>query len=253
MICLAVDIGNTRASLAVMRGQVVVRESSVENSNTSHARLTSAVRKICSGLNVDGSVVSSVVPALTTRWCKCLSQHLGSEPVVVDHRLKLNISIRYPHPGTIGGDRIANACGAVSQFDAPSIVADFGTALTFDIIASDGAYEGGVIAPGLPLMTDYLAEKAALLPQISLRGSCAAVGKTTKAAMKIGARIGYRGMVREVVSYLQEGLGMEGCTLCATGGYAPWALKDSNMPFIFDPHLTLKGMAVIYELNAITR
>ena len=98
-------------------------------------------------------------------------------------------------------------------------------------------------------MTDYLAEKTALLPQIELKGSCPKVGKSTEQAMRIGARVGYRGMVREIVAHLARDPKMRGATLCATGGLAKWALKGIELPFHFDLDLTLSGLYRIWKLN----
>ena len=130
------------------------------------------------------------------------------------------------------------------------IVADFGTALTFDVVTADLRYVGGVITPGLPLMTDYLYERTALLPRVELEGPCPKLGRSTMQAMRIGAQIGYRGIVREIVSYLQASMKCE-FKLVATGGYAGWALKEAGMPFIIDQELTLYGLGCIFERNAV--
>ena len=147
------------------------------------------------------------------------------------------------------------------------IVADFGTALTFDVVA-DNAYLGGIIVPGLPLMTDYLAEKTALLPHLRLDRyhgiprnlrAMPVIGKSTRQAMAIGARLGYLGMVREIFIRLSRTLSTfadppaggksRSIYLCATGGYAAWALAGCDLRVRIDPDLTLYGIARIYELN----
>jgi type III pantothenate kinase len=195
------------------------------------------------------AVIGSVVPACTPRWAARLEQLLGNPPLVVTHRSRLDVAIDYPRPASIGPDRLANACGAVVRYGAPCIVADFGTALTFDVVSREGKYVGGVIAPGLPVMTDYLADKTALLPHIRLRGRIAPVGRSTTGAMRIGAKVGYRGMVREITQYVMAGLGEKKVALCATGGYARWALEGLDMPFSFDSDLTLFGLSRIFALN----
>jgi len=212
------------------------------------AAISRKIASLARNRRIDGSVICSVVPASNRVWITQLRRILGYEPLVVDHRLELGIRVSYPRPATIGADRLANASGAFSRYGAPVIVADFGTALTFDIVSQDDAYIGGVIAPGLPLMTDYLSEKTALLPRIQLKGPHGKAGRSTVEAMRIGAKVGYRGMVREIVEHIQSGL-REKATLCATGGFARWALEDSGMPFVFDRDLTLYGLSRIYELN----
>ena len=107
-----------------------------------------------------------------------------------------------------------------------------------------------LLAPGLPLMTRYLAEKTALLPLIDLKGACPDLGRSTAGAMRIGAKIGYRGMVREITAYLRKGLHLEKARLLATGGYARWALDGIGLRFKIDPELTLYGIGRIFELNA---
>src|SRR5205807_2201603 len=109
------------------------------------------------------------------------------------------IGIDYPRPGTIGPDRLANAVAARHRFGAPAVVVDFGTAVTFDVVNRAGNYAGGIIAPGLAAMTDYLHEKTALLPRIKIREVRQVVGKSTEHAMLVGAVHGYRGLVRELL------------------------------------------------------
>ena len=98
-------------------------------------------------------------------------------------------------------------------------------------------------------MADYFSEKTALLPHIDLKGGSGVVGKSTTAAMRIGAKLGYRGMVREIVTELKKKKGLENATLCATGGYAKWVLSNLDIPFEFDKTLTLYGIFRIYEKN----
>lgn len=253
MSCIiAVDIGNTSASIGIAHDTKITCVSRMHGGIRDRKVIRNTIARLARNRCIDGSVFCSVVPSANQTWISELKRSLGSDPLVVNHRLKLGIGISYPRPATIGADRLANACGAVSRYGAPVIVADFGTALTFDVISADGAYIGGVIAPGLPIMTDYLAEKAALLPRIRLKGPYREVGKNTVGAMRIGAKVGYRGMVREIVKYLKAGLRLKRVKLCATGGYAEWALDGLDMPFRFDPDLTLYGLSRIYELN-VTR
>ena len=132
----------------------------------------------------------------------------------------------------------------------PSVVCDFGTALTFDILDRKRGYIGGVICPGLPLMFDYLAEKTALLPHVEPSRTKAVVGRNTTQAMQIGARLGYRGMVREILSVLKCDLEAKTLPVCCTGGYAGWIFKDWDVDAVIDPTLTLKGLGIIGELNS---
>ncbi|MFC1497056.1 type III pantothenate kinase [Verrucomicrobiota bacterium] len=246
---LLVDIGNTSISIGVGHGKRLENTLRLDTKQCSATTVKKAISKAIQRKKIHGAVLCSVVPELTELWKRTIVKTCRIMPLIVHNRLKLGIHIDYPKPSSIGADRIANACGAVYRYGTPAIVIDFGTALTFDVVSKDNKYIGGVIAPGLPLMTDYLAEKTALLPHIELRDQCSKIGRSTEGAMRIGAHVGYRGIVREVIMYLKQNLDMKKVHLCATGGYAKWVLKGLNMPFKFDPNLTLYGLMNIWELN----
>lgn len=246
---LVVDVGNSSTAMALASDLRVSRVAHVSGGIARIDDVSAALAKTIKNRSVEGVVLASVVPAVTPKWCRLLRKMTGYAPLVVKHTVRLGVAVKYPDPKTIGADRLANACGAFALFGAPLIVADFGTALTFDIVSPDGAYVGGVIAPGLPLMTDYLAEKTALLPHIHLPGRSAGIGRSTRGAMRIGARVGYRGMVREIVNHIKVELGSNDVALCATGGFAGWALQGLDMPFAIKPNLTLSGLGRVFELN----
>lgn len=250
MKCLAIDVGNTSTTLALVENGRAEAAHPVRGGIEDLPAVERALAKIFKTGHPDGAALSSVVPAVNRRWCKLIRRLLGSDPLMIDHTVRLSVKVDYPRPETIGADRLCNACGAVFKYGAPVIVADFGTALTFDVINRESTYVGGVIAPGLPLMTDYLADRTALLPLISPKGRCERVGRSTEGAMRIGARIGYRGMVREITVHLQEGGRLQNAALCATGGFAGWVLKGGGLAYSIDPDLTLSGIGVIYDLNA---
>ncbi|MDA0990830.1 MAG: type III pantothenate kinase [Verrucomicrobia bacterium] len=247
---IVVDVGNTRAVVGLVRDGAVSRVNALGSADQSGAGIRALLGRVVRGRRVDGAILGSVVPDVNRRWQTELRRVVGRPALVMSHKLQLGVGIDYPRPASIGADRLANASGAVARYGWPVIVADFGTALTFDVVNGTGAYTGGVIVPGLPFMTDYLSEKTALLPHIQLTGSCGGVGRSTKSAMRIGAQVGYRGMVREIVNHLKTVPGMQQAKLCATGGYAEWVLKGLDMPFVFDPELTLFGLGRIYSLNA---
>jgi type III pantothenate kinase len=197
------------------------------------------------GWRWQGAVLSSVVPAKG----EVIADFLSPAPVVrVGAKTKLGVGIDYPQPKTIGADRLANAAGAFARFGAPIVVVDFGTAVSFDIISEAGNYVGGVIAPGLEAMTDYLHQRTALLPKISLIEPPSAIGKSTKHAMLAGAVYGYRGLVREILREIGKELGTKKLPVVATGGYAE--LIAAGLPEMrrVVPELTLDGLRIIGTL-----
>jgi type III pantothenate kinase len=193
-----------------------------------------------------GIILSSVVPAAAKR----LRRWISLKPIVVSAEINLGIGVRYPRPKQIGADRLANAVGVSELYGAPAIVVDFGTAVTFDIVNARREYVGGVIAPGLAAVTDYLYQRTALLPRIKLAEPHSVIGKSTVAAMRIGAVVGYRGLVREILAALRREPGMKRAVVVATGGYGNiMARKIPEIQYV-NPMLTLEGLRFIYVRNS---
>jgi len=247
---LLVDAGNTSTTLGLSsRGRVraIGRVPTAERRPAALRR--AAARWLRGARAVDAAVLCSVVPAVVPLWRQVLRGLGVARPLVVSHRLQLGVRISYPRPATIGADRLANAAGAVARYGAPVIVVDFGTATTFDVVSRARGYVGGVIAPGLDLMFDYLAERTALLPRIRPAAVRGRVGRSTRAAMQLGAQWGYRGMVREILAQVLRAAGERGAALVATGGHAAWVARGARLGLRLDRDLTLFGLARIYELN----
>lgn len=198
---------------------------------------------------VTGVAVCSVVPKATGKAEKQIEALWRLKMFQLNYKSLLGIGIDYPAPQTIGPDRLANALAARHDFGAPVVVVDFGTAVTFDVVNKRGDYVGGIIAPGLAVMTSYLHEKTALLPEIRIREVSAIVGKSTEEAMLIGAVHGYRGLIRELILKLKRELKCRQLPVVATGGYAK--LMAMKLPEIVavDPLLTLKGLQLAWKLN----
>lgn len=190
----------------------------------------------------------SVVPDATKQARAALAHDWNMRPYELTHQTR-GIGVHYPKPETIGPDRLANAVAALRLLGAPAVVVDFGTAVTFDVIDEKGRYAGGIIAPGLAAMTDYLHEKTALLPRIRIRDTKAVIGRNTKEAMLIGAVHGYRGLIRELIHELKHELKREILPVIATGGYA--GLMARRLPEItaVDPLLTLNGLRMAWEAD----
>lgn len=238
---LVIDIGNTSVSLGLYRGGKVSRVSRIETARSSYQEIRKCLRPYATAQ----AVVASVVPHVNPIWHRALRR----PTLWLTHTDHLGVQVKYPSPATIGADRLANACGAVARYGAPAIVADFGTAVTFDVITKEEGYVGGIIAPGLPLMFSYLAEKTAKLPHLTPVTVSGHVGKSTAQAMQLGARWGYRGMVREIVAELRKCPRLRRARLIATGGYASWVVRGLKPSMIVDPELTLYGLGRAFELN----
>jgi type III pantothenate kinase len=211
-------------------------------------RLSSAlIARFLAKRNVGKIIVSSVVPAKTP----AISQAAGKTDVIwLDWKLKLGVKIDYPNPRSIGADRLANAAAVVALYGFPAIVVDFGTAVTFDVVSGRRAYIGGVIAPGLEAMTNFLYQRTALLPRLSLREPQRAIGKSTVQAMLSGAVFGYRGLVHEILCQIQaERFPRRKVYIVATGGYARLIARRLPEIGVVHPNLTLEGLRIVANLN----
>ena len=251
MRTLIVDNSNTRTKFAVaVDDELDSWRSIISTPEISSKSLEDALGAV----SWDCSIISSVVP----QKAAILSSYLGNKPChQLDHLSELPIGINYPKPEQIGADRLANAVGAHFLFGNPCIVLDFGTAVTFDVIApkendttsgNTAYYQGGVIAPGLASMTEGLANRTALLPHITLQEPEYAIGKSTKEAMLAGAVYGYRGLVREILHNLTKELNSVPIVV-ATGGDAPLITRGLKEIDHLAPDLTLQGLKVISNLN----
>src|SRR5213593_13012 len=214
-----------------------------------------ATRKLSSGVisrflgdrKVRRIVVSSVVPAKNSAIAKAAKK---TEVIWLDWKLNLGVEIDYPKPQSIGADRLANAAAVAELYGFPAVVIDFGTAVTFDIVSERRTYIGGLIAPGLEAMTNFLYKRTALLPRISLKEPRHAVGKSTIEAMRSGAVIGYRGLVREILARIKaEKFPHKKVYVIATGGYARLIAGRLQEIGVIRPHLTLEGLRIVANLN----
>lgn len=244
---LVLDIGNTSVTGGLYhRGRVTHVHRVAETRNRTMAASDTLVELSAKYQFVD-CAISSVVPDLLSAWSRVAAGWTGKQPLHLSHRTQMPIGVTFPKPENIGADRLANACGAWARYGAPCIVIDIGTALTFDIVKPGDGYIGGVIGPGLPLMFDYMAEKTALLPKITPRKLKGFIGKSTEEAMRIGAQLGYRGMVREILKEVKRDMGVRSPRVVATGGYAKWIIPDLDPSIPMDNDLTLFGLGTIFD------
>jgi type III pantothenate kinase len=229
-----------------------VRFANIPTPALTARRLARAMR----GWSFDAAVISSVVPEKGKLLARVLRKKSRGRVLLVGAAVRLGVGIDYPQPASIGADRLANAASAVALFGAPVVVVDFGTAVTFDIISAEKNYVGGVIAPGLEVMTDYLYQRTALLPKITPAEPASAIGKSTRAAMLAGAVFGYRGLVKQILTEIKHELhkskpakNRKRLKVIATGGYAE--LIAAKLPEIdlVHPRLTLEGLRIIASLN----
>jgi type III pantothenate kinase len=247
MNLLLLDIGNTNTHLGLGNANRVFKQANVPTTSWFYGTAKKQIQKFVSRTKVEGAALCSVVPRATARAATTVRNLWQIAPLQLSAKTLRGVGIDYPKPATIGPDRLANALAAHHHFGAPVVVVDFGTAVTFDVVNRAGDYVGGIIAPGLAAMTDYLHERTALLPRIRIREIQSVIGKSTEHAMLVGAVHGYRGLIRELIAELKRELDTRRLPVVATGGYAD--LIASKLPEIsaVDQLLTLEGLRLVWQ------
>lgn len=239
---LLFDIGNTHTHVGLASRSKVIRQTNIPTADWSRRKAQPVLQSFVDDRKITGVSVGSVVPRATPHILKAASAYGKVPTVVLNHETASGVGIKYPSPASIGADRLANAIAASHYYPSPVVVVAFGTAVAFDIIDRDKNYIGGIIAPGLSAMTDYLHEKTALLPRIKIRDVKSVVGKSTEEAMLIGAVHGYRGLIRELIQELKLELKAPKLPVIATGGYAALMAKGMKEITEVKPALTLEGL-----------
>jgi len=251
---LTIDIGNTSITLGVFEGEELratwhmatsIHRMSDEYASLllnllHHQRLQSA--------DIKAVALCSVVPPLITTFEELFQKYFHITPLVVGSGVKTGVSILLDNPREAGADRIVNAAAAHHLYGGPVIIADLGTAATFDTVSSKGEYLGGAIAPGLITGVEALFTRAAMLPRVELVRPKRAIGTNTIAAMQSGLIFGYVGLIEEIVKRIQQELG-EKARVVATGGYAELIVKETDIVDVVNQDLTLVGLRLIYQMN----
>jgi type III pantothenate kinase len=252
---LVVDIGNTNIHMGVWNGSewgMTWRAQSIADKMPDEYGVLLGSYLATSNLkysDITGVAIGSVVPPLTGAFVELSRRYLRVDPLVVTHETRTGIRIAIDQPSQAGADRIINAAAVAALYGGPAIVIDFGTATTFDIIAANGAYRGGAIAPGVNLAHDALVVRAARLHKVDLVPPPCAIGTNTIHAMQSGLFWGYVGLVEGLVTRLRAEMREDNIKVIATGGLAPLFKDHTEAIDFIAPQLTLEGLRIIHELN----
>jgi len=253
-LILVVDVGNTTSVFGVFRGDELVLDLRVSSeaqrtADEYAALLLPLLQHGGVALDAVGYVmVSSVVPPVNRHLERFARRYFGTNPLFVEPGLDAGIEIQYDNPQEVGADRVVNAVAAKARWGAPVVAVDFGTATTFDVVGANGAYVGGVIAPGLVISAEALFARASRLYKVDVRRPERVLGKNTGEAMQAGLYYGYIGLVDGILERLLAELPSP-CAVVATGGQAELIASGSRFVGEVDPHLTLTGLRLICERN----
>lgn len=252
---LAIEQGNTNSLFAVHDGERWIAQwrTATEPNRTADEYAVWLYQLLAmSSLrleDLDACIISSVVPQSIFNLRNLSRRYLDAEPLVIGENADLGIAIRTLKPAETGADRLVNAIGARMTYEGPLIVVDSGTATTLDVVAADGGFEGGAIAPGIHLSVEALHAAAAKLPRVALKRPDRVVGNDTVSAMQSGVFWGYIGLIEGMIARIKAERGEE-MTVVATGGVASLFRDATTAIDHFDPDLTIRGLLEVHRRNA---
>jgi type III pantothenate kinase len=255
---LAIDVGNTNTVLGLYKLEGEKPELAAHWRITSHRSQTAdeygvlfvnlfEMNKL-SPSQVKHIIISSVVPPVDSILRRVCEDYFHTQPLFVEPGIKTGMPVLVDNPAELGADRLVNAIAAFERYGGPSVVVDFGTATTFDVISAKGEYLGGAIAPGLGLSADALFSHAARLSRVDIKRPAKVIGTNTVTHLQSGLYFGYIGLVDGILERIEAELGQKPRVI-ATGGLARQIAEDSRFISEIDDMLTLDGLLILYERN----
>ena len=240
---LAIDVGNTNATVGIFRAGRLIRRGRMPTEGSLRALLG---RMRVSPKEVNGVILSSVVPRATAFLKRALKGLVRPKPLILGENVRAPIKNRYRIPSQVGQDRLVNGVAACFLYTGPAIVVDFGTAVTVDLVSARREYLGGLIVPGVGVALEALISRAALLPEISLAPPKEFLGRDTRQSMRAGLFYGYGALCDGLVRQLKSRYAPR-AKVIATGGHCRLIAPYCSLVQIVNPDLTLQGLRIIHE------
>ncbi|EEX48374.1 MULTISPECIES: type III pantothenate kinase [Jonquetella] len=246
---LAIDVGNTTTTLGVLDGRDVKAQWRLVTTRRTSDEIGLAIDGLLRLAGFEKSVLTSailasVVPGLDARFQEAMKNYFGLDCPSVRYDMDLGVQVDLDIPSEVGADRLVNAVGAVELVGAPVIVADFGTAITLDVVLPGPRYVGGTIGPGLVTSVEALFGNTSKLPKINLTAPKKVVGRCTAECIRSGVIQGTAALIDGMVGRIEKELGLS-FKVIATGGHAGTVASVSERIERVDPALTLIGLSCI--------
>ena len=251
---IAVDVGNTNTCIGCIENGRISQVFTISTNIAKTADEYAAdIKNILEFRNAehaktDGAVISCVVPPLISVFKNAVKLLTGTNAITVGAGVKTGINILIDDPGQLGADMVATAAGALASYSPPFIIADMGTATKMSVINKAGSFIGGAILPGVSLSMNALTAATSQLPRVPVEAPPKCICANTVDCMKSGAIFGAAAMIDGMTERFEAELG-ERAQIIATGGLSETVYRYCKRDVIHDPHLILRGLAVIYEKN----
>lgn len=252
---LTIDMGNTNIKYGVFDGDNLVASFRVSSRISRTADeygsvlLNLLTNSGVSKSQIDGIIISSVIPSLNYTICHMCEYFFGISPLMVGPGIKTGLNIKADNPKEVGADIIVNSVSAFKKYGGPIVTIDFGTATTFNIVSKDCELIGVVIAPGIKTSLEGLVSKTAQLPMVELDAPKTVIGKNTKHCMQSGIIFGFAGLVDNIIEKIKKELKLDKITVVATGGLGEIIAKEVKTINVVDRTLTIEGLKLIYQFN----
>ena len=199
-------------------------------------------------LNIDGAIISSVVPPLSATLFSAVEKITGKQPLEIGPGIKTGLNIRIDNPAQLGSDLVVSAVAVLAEYPLPAIILDLGTATTISVIAKNGDFLGGAIVPGVRVSLDAVTKSTSQLPKISLDAPKCIIGTNTIDSMKAGVVYGNASMLDGMVRRIEKEIGGKTAVI-ATGGISRFIIPYCETKIVYDGDLMLKGLRIIYNKN----
>lgn len=250
---LCADIGNSHTTVGLLAdGDVVAhwRVATLEHRTADEWAVLIRSLVADTELRPSGVAVCSTVPAVLHEWRDMLRDYYADIPhVVVEPGVKTGVPVLMDNPREVGSDRIINALAAAHLYDGPSIVVDFGTATTFDVVSAKGEYIGGAISPGIEISLEALGRRGAQLRKVEMLRPRHVIAKNTVEALQSGILYGFASQVDGIVTRMMAELRTDTANVIATGGLAPIVVDECSTVTDHQPWLTLLGLELVFHRN----
>ena len=252
---LAVDVGNTNIAFGVLKGKKIAASFRMM-SQTAHTsdeygnNIIAMLRN--NGINrdeIDGIIVSSVVPNIMHALVNSMVKYLGKQPYIVGPGIKTGIKIATKNPAEIGPDLVVGAVGAFEMYGGPCIVVDFGTATTYVLVTENGDFTAGVVSPGIRISAKALWQDTAKLPEIEIKKPESILAQETISSMQAGLVYGQIGQAKYIINEMKRESKLDNIKVIATGGLGRLISEECDEIDIYDPNLLIQGLRIIYEKN----